>query len=516
VRRLKISTGFRRSLTLRVLSTTFVLTTIVLWVVGSALFNRISTGVVNEKIKSSLSESTLAVYSAQFRFSSGGTTDDSLKKIAQEVVNAKKSIKATDSGREVILIRSAKNLDPVVDIDTVSNRVSYSSIPIELRDRLLNSSEPLWAQSTIQYINGAKVPGIVVGDKISIPRVGPYDIYFLFSFESQTHTLELVKRYLFFSGFMLLFLIIGITWLVIRQVISPVRAAAKIAEQFTAGELDKRMSVSGIDEISKLGNAFNAMAVSLEQQIKRLENLSRVQQRFVSDVSHELRTPLTTIRMASDLIFAYREKFEPSISRSAELLQSQIDRFELLLADLLEVSRFDATEAAMEITSVNINDLVSRCISDLTLISLQKKVVVNFENSSTISIVDVDSRRIERILRNLLTNAIDHADEKPVDVAVKSNDSAVSVSVRDYGIGIDPNLVNRVFDRFWRADPARARVKGGTGLGLSIALEDAHLHNGTLKAWGKLGEGAQFVLTLPKKVGGKIDLEPIEIPFSKL
>ena len=510
MRGFKIYKGFRTSLTLRVLSTTFVLTTIVLWVVGSALLNRISTGVVNEKIKAALSEST-----AQFRFTGGGVTDAALKKIAQEVVNAKKAIRATESGREVILIRSAKNLDPEVAIDTVSNRVSYESIPSELRVRLLDSGDPVWARSIIQYADGHKVPGIVVGDKLSIPRVGPYDIYFLFSFESQVNTLNLVKNYLFLAGFILLLLIVGITWLVVRQVIDPVRDAAKIAEEFTAGELEKRMSVVGSDEISRLGISFNAMANSIEQQIKRLENLSKVQQRFVSDVSHELRTPLTTIRMASDLIYAYRDKFEPNISRSAELLQSQIDRFELLLADLLEVSRFDATEAAMEMSEIDLNEMVDRCITDLTLISAEKNVVVNLEKDLVNPIVSADARRIERILRNLLTNAIDHANEKPVDVTIKSNSSAASVSIRDYGIGIDPAQVPRVFDRFWRADPARARSRGGTGLGLSIAQEDAHLHNGTLKAWGKLNEGAQFILTLPRKIGWKIETEPIELLTTK-
>ena len=355
----------------------------------------------------------------------------------------------------------------------------------------------------------------IVGDKLSIPRVGPYDIYFLFSFESQVNTLNLVKNYLFLAGFILLLLIVGITWLVVRQVIDPVRDAAKIAEEFTAGELEKRMSVVGSDEISRLGISFNAMANSIEQQIKRLENLSKVQQRFVSDVSHELRTPLTTIRMASDLIYAYRDKFEPNISRSAELLQSQIDRFELLLADLLEVSRFDATEAAMEMSEIDLNEMVNRCITDLTLISAEKNVVVNLEKDLVNPIVSADARRIERILRNLLTNAIDHANEKPVDVTIKSNSSAASVSIRDYGIGIDPAQVPRVFDRFWRADPARARSRGGTGLGLSIAQEDAHLHNGTLKAWGKLNEGAQFILTLPRKIGWKIETEPIELLTTK-
>jgi len=104
----------------------------------------------------------------------------------------------------------------------------------------------------------------------------------------------------------------------VRQVVKPVREAARIAQQFTEGDFSKRMQVESSDEIATLGNAFNDMALSLESQISRLENLSRVQQRFVSDVSHELRTPLTTLRMASEVIYGQREKFDPTIARSAE------------------------------------------------------------------------------------------------------------------------------------------------------------------------------------------------------
>jgi two-component system sensor histidine kinase MtrB len=271
------------------------------------------------------------------------------------------------------------------------------------------------------------------------------------------------------------------------------------------------MDVHTRDEISTLGHAFNEMAESLEKQIARLENLSRVQQRFVSDVSHELRTPLTTLRMASEIIHSARESFDPNVSRSAELLVAQLDRFERLLEDLLEVSRFDAEVAVLEGVDFDIVNLAKRCIEDLTLVASQNSTSMELKVSDESIMLNADIRRVERILRNLLTNAIDHADGKPIEVTIMHSEHDVAVGVRDYGIGIEPHLLSRVFDRFWRADPSRARVRGGTGLGLSIALEDARLHNGELEAWGRPRHGAHFVLTLPRRERSSIEARLITL-----
>ena len=123
----------------------------------------------------------------------------------------------------------------------------------------------------------------------------------------------------------------------------------------------------------------------------------------------------------------------------------------------------------------------------------------------------MDSRRIERVVRNLVMNAIEHGEGNPIDISVAGNASAVALSVRDRGIGMSPEASTRVFDRFWRADPARARTTGGSGLGLSIALEDAHLHGGWLQAWGQPGRGSQFRLTVPRIAGDGIDWSPIPL-----
>jgi two-component system sensor histidine kinase MtrB len=293
--------------------------------------------------------------------------------------------------------------------------------------------------------------------------------------------------------------------------VRPVREAARIATRFTEGDYSQRLKVTSSDELSILATSYNEMAMSIEKQISRLENLSRVQQRFVSDVSHELRTPLTTLRMASEVIYNRRESFDPLVARSAELLSAQIERFERLLEDLLEVSRFDAEVAVLEAVDFDLIALIRRAVNDFNLSDngVDSRIIVLCE-AETVA-VKADARRVERIMRNLLSNALDHAEGKDVTVTVLATPTEVGIGIRDHGIGLDEASLIRVFDRFWRADPSRARVRGGTGLGLSIALEDARLHNGELDAWGRPGAGAHFVLTLPRIAGEQIEGRPIKV-----
>jgi two-component system sensor histidine kinase MtrB len=203
--------------------------------------------------------------------------------------------------------------------------------------------------------------------------------------------------------------------------------------------------------------------------------------------------------MASEVINASRDSFDPVVARSTELLVAQLDRFERLLEDLLEVSRFDAEVAVIEAVDFDIVLLANRCAQDLALVARERSTDLRIYCIAESINVKADIRRVERILRNLFSNAIDHAEEKPVAITIVASEHDVAVGVRDHGIGLDENALTRVFDRFWRADPSRARTRGGTGLGLSIALEDARLHNGELEAWGRPGKGAHFVLTLPRQ-----------------
>jgi len=501
---------FRKSLFLKVFSLSGLVSIVLIYFLGSNLYSRISDGIIDEKIAASISEGESAIQYAEYRFIvSGISAKTDYKELVGEVVNSG-NLSARDSGREVVLMQVADKELKGIPAVTASNFLLPESIPSSLRRELQGNEELHWQEGTLKYVNGEFLDGVIIGKNLTIPNVGKYEMYVLFGFDAQQRTIALIGRAIWGAGLLLICLIMLVASVVLRQVINPVKSAAEVAEQLTSGDLLKRMEVKGEDEIARLGQAFNEMADTLEQQISRLENLSRLQQRFVSDVSHELRTPLTTIRMASDVIYSARNSFDPIISRSAELLVSQIERFEHLLADLLEVSRFDAQVAALSLDKVDVNSLVRRCADDLLLSSNDKETQLMISAPDEPVVIDGDPRRLERIMRNLLANAIDHAEGKPIHVTVAENPTEVAVGVRDYGVGLTEQQIERVFDRFWRADPSRSRERGGTGLGLAIAKEDAQLHGGEIRVWGKLGEGSNFVLTLPKVNGQRITEFPIE------
>ncbi|MEY9837667.1 two-component system sensor histidine kinase MtrB [Streptacidiphilus sp. EB103A] len=392
------------------------------------------------------------------------------------------------------------------------------TISSTLRESVVKSSSAYQAEYTTIYYTPAsnKSPesGLVVGQQLSTPGINgqPYQLYYVFPFTLESSTLNLVGTTLATAGIFVVVLLGAISWLVVRQVVTPVRMAAEISERLADGRLDERMKVSGTDDIARLGESFNRMGAALQTQIRQLEELSRVQRRFVSDVSHELRTPLTTVRMAADLLYESRDDFgDPAAERSAELLQNQLDRFESLLADLLEISRFDAGAAILDAEPADLREVVGRVIDAAEPLARTKGSAVVVRGADEPVVAEVDPRRIERVLRNLVVNALEHGEGNDIEVILAAGDGAVAVAVRDHGIGLKPGEASRVFNRFWRADPARARTTGGTGLGLSIALEDAALHGGWLHAWGEPGGGSQFRLTVPRNAGGEIQRSPIPL-----
>jgi two-component system sensor histidine kinase MtrB len=365
--------------------------------------------------------------------------------------------------------------------------------------------------ATMRLAGQPPAPGLVFGAPF-----GPvYQLYYYFPLTDEQTSLAHAQRTLLLVGLAVVVLLAAIAWLVTRWVVIPVRLAAHGALRLSTGQLDERMAVRGSDELAALATSFNQMAASLQDKLRELEDLSQVQRQFVSDVSHELRTPLTTIRIAADVLFAAKEGLAAAPARSAELLQSQLERFESLLTDLLEISRYDANAATLDAEPVDLCD-VARLSADVAQqLAERRGTKIEFRLPADPCIAEVDRRRVERILRNLLVNAVEHGENREAIVTVAADSAAIAVSVRDFGVGLEPGEEQLVFDRFWRADPARARTTGGTGLGLSIALEDARLHGGWLEAWGEPGRGSVFRLTLPRLageelVGSPLPLEPIQ------
>ena len=263
-----------------------------------------------------------------------------------------------------------------------------------------------------------------------------YTLYYLFPLTEEQETLGLVSQALLTAAVLLLVLVAGLTWLVTRQVVTPIRLARRVAERLAAGQLQQRLRVSGEDDLARLATSFNQMATSLQRQIRQLEELSRVQRRFVSDVSHELRTPLTTVRMAGDVLHDARADFDPATARAAELLQTELDRFETLLVDLLEISRFDAGAAVLDTDDVNLVDVAHRVVDMTKALADQRSTQVVVRAPQHPCLAEADVRRVERIVRNLVTNAIDHAETGDIVIHVAGDDHAAAIAVRDYGVGL--------------------------------------------------------------------------------
>ena len=497
--------AFRSSLVFRVTSTIVGISIVLVWLLGTVLNNQISSGIFDEKLKLSISDAQSSARNTQIQLTFSQYQDKAaLKLIFADILSVPPQ--SFDSSAREIAVFSDEKTKVRYRFTGASNLLNSNSVPEAFRERTKNSKNTEWDRVEMRYFDEKIEPAIIVGHNIKISGAGKYEFYVLFSLTQQNQTMSLIVRYLWVTGAALIFLIGIITFFVLRRLIAPIRNAARVAEELTAGNLELRMDIRGRDEVASLGYSFNEMAVSLQQQISRLENLSKLQQRFVSDVSHELRTPLTTIRMASQVIFAAKYKFEPIVARSSELLVSQIIRFESLLTDLLEVSRFDAQAAVLEIEEV---DLVALVRETIDYVHPSQDRVIHLWNPENTILVDVDPRRIRRIIRNFITNALDHREGKSIDIQIIESDNEVSIGVRDYGIGFAYTDKKLLFERFWRADSSRARTTGGTGLGLSIALEDAVLHQGEIDVWGERGKGAHFVLTIPKFAGGTIESKPL-------
>ncbi|CPR12043.1 sensor histidine kinase [Mycobacterium bohemicum DSM 44277] len=381
-------------------------------------------------------------------------------------------------------------------------------VPNSLRG-FIKAGQAAYQYATV-HTDGFSGPALIIGTPASA-QVANLELYLIFPLKNEQATITLVRGTMITGGVVLLVLLAGIALLVTRQVVVPVRSASRIAERFAEGHLSERMPVRGEDDMARLAVSFNDMAESLSRQITQLEEFGNLQRRFTSDVSHELRTPLTTVRMAADLIYDHSEDLDPTLRRSTELMVNELDRFETLLNDLLEISRHDAGVAELSVEALDLRATVRSALGNVGHLAEEAGIELQVDMPDTEVIAEVDARRVERILRNLIANAIDHAEHKPVQIRMGADEDTVAVTVRDFGVGLRPGEEKLVFSRFWRSDPSRVRRSGGTGLGLAISIEDARLHQGRLEAWGEPGQGACFRLTLPLVRGHKVTTSPLPL-----
>jgi two-component system, OmpR family, sensor histidine kinase MtrB len=504
-----------RSLQLRVVTTTLLISAVMVTMLGFFLMQQITSDQLKVKELQAGNAVQNGLISAQAEPAADsrpdGTTSQNLMDM---IVGRLQSPPDTGNSYGVAIMLAAGDSGPPVYRLGETAGVAINQIPAGLRSKVNELQKK--GESTASFTFASMSPpsgasGLEPGLVYGVP-VGPYyQLYYFFPLTQVQQTLAQIQRTLMVGGLALVFLFVAIAALVTRWVVAPVRYAARAAQRLSTGNLGERMPVRGVDELAALATSFNEMAVSLQEKMSALQDLSQAQRQFVSDVSHELRTPLTTIKLAADVLFANRDQLDGPVARSAEVLQSQLERFESLLTDLLEMSRYDANVADLDPEPADVCDLARQAADVAQQLAERRGAKIEFRLPAEPCIAEVDRVRVERILRNLLVNAVEHGEGKDAVVTVAGDSVAVAVAVRDYGIGLAAGEERLVFDRFWRADPARARTTGGTGLGLAIALEDARIHGGWLEAWGEPGRGSVFRLTLPRTAGADLVGSPLPL-----
>ena len=484
--------------------------------VGTSLSNQIATSLFENKKNQALEESIKGFDNVQSVFdgSSEARTDSEIRR---NVTRALTLLDASgDTQRRWVLVpldqQSKKGFIPEQSGD---NALDAATIPEDFKSTVRDSPGGVfWEKKDLsepEKSNGEPYPALIIGTSVSIPQNPDYGLFVVYDLSESSSTITYINVVLGTGFTVLLILVLSIVWFVTRLAVRPITLTAITAEKLAAGDLNRRVNIRGKHQAARLGISFNKMADSLQDQITQLERLSTLQQRFVSDVSHELRTPLSTVRLSSELLYDSRDTLNPVQSRSVELMHNQVDRFQALLSDLLEISRFDAGSAVLNIDAEDfmsvLNDVLVEVIPHLERTGT--RLIVHSEQAHID--IDIDRVRIERVLRNLLFNAIEHGESKPVDIYIATNATNLGVAVRDHGIGLSEEEAAQVFNRFWRADTSRKRTLGGTGLGLSITAEDVRLHGGRIEAWGIKGKGACFTMNLPLVQGGELGPSPVLI-----
>jgi len=501
---------WRRSLQLRVVASTLALSSVMLLVLGLVLQTQITDGLLRAKTEAATKQAFASRDQVAAELVGVDLTDDvvgrfdnALNALANPLVGSDGDAAVSGAGTfTAVLVDGDAGVNP-------PHSGLLEEVPDELAADVLKN-QPAQKIHTVSRETG-EVTLVAVGVPVSTPSRA-VQLYLLFPLTSEQQTLQLVQNTLLLGGLLLTLLLAGIASLVTRQVVTPVRQAAEVAERFADGHLDERMPVTGEDDVARLAVSFNEMAGSIQRQIRQLEEFGALQRRFTSDVSHELRTPLTTVRMAADTIHDYREDLSPALARSSELLVDELDRFESLLGDLLEISRLDAGVADLAVETLDLRGVVRTVVTAVRPLAAHNGTEIELTMPDSEVTAEFDQRRVARILRNLLGNALDHGEGRPIQVRLGADEHAVAVLVRDFGVGLRDGEGELVFNRFWRADPSRNRRTGGTGLGLSISLEDARLHGGWLDVWGEQGVGAAFRLTLPRLQGTELVHSPVPLP----
>jgi two-component system sensor histidine kinase MtrB len=364
-------------------------------------------------------------------------------------------------------------------------------IPPELR-RVVAGGDIAW-----QRVVWHGVPLLIIGAPLLIvepdraTRASGIEVYLARGLLPEQRSIDRLAAVAWLTGGVALAFAVVLALLATRGVLRPVRELGQAAHRLGQGDLSTRIAVRGSDELADVARTFNNTAAELERHVDQLRGMEADARRFVADVSHELRTPLAALAAVADVLDEEAARLPEHAGTAARLVSQETHNLTRLVNDLIEISRFDSGVATLALDEVDVADLVratlrARGWSEPVHTELQPAVTAR-----------LDPRRVDVILANLVGNALRHG-EPPVSVRLSADPHWITLEVRDHGPGLDEAVLPHVFDRYYKADAARARSRG-SGLGLAIARENARLHRGDLTVANAPGGGAVFTLRLPRR-----------------
>ncbi|TMR10738.1 HAMP domain-containing histidine kinase [Nonomuraea turkmeniaca] len=372
------------------------------------------------------------------------------------------------------------------DLVSVTGPMVLSDVPNELYGRTKQSvvTQRRVIRNELWFVVGAEV----YRDNAGVPQATGLRAFVFFPMRADVSQLNALRARLFQGGIAIVLIAVVVSLLSARQVLLPVRRLSAAAQALGEGKLDTRLPVHGHDELAGLTARFNDAAAALELSVSELRSLEAMSRRFVADVSHELRTPLTAMTAVADVLSEEADRLPDAPAEAVRLVLREVERLRELVEHLIEISRFDAGTAMLNLEPVNVADAIGDCLETR---GWTDQVKVNASRGLT---GNLDPRRFDVIVANLVGNALKHG-LPPVVVTARSTENGLEVKVRDHGKGIPREALPHVFDRFFKAGAGRTRSQG-SGLGLAIARANVHLHGGTISVRTQ-DPGTLFTVWLP-------------------
>lgn len=397
------------------------------------------------------------------------------------------------------LDRSGRARDWDVDVryEGVADHVRSWRRPVDVPEELRESVEKRHVTAFQRVADRNGDPWLLIGMPVLQSQEGnrkasPLSVYAQLPLRAEEANVEALVSAAQNGALPVLALAVVPALLAARGVLRPVRGLRQAAGRIAEGKLETRLEVKGSDELADLSRTFNDMAAKLEESVADLRRMEANARRFAADVSHELRTPLAAMSAVTDVLDEDADALDPDTASAVRLISQETGKLARMVEDLMEVSRFDAGAAALHLDEVDVAETIRKTLQAR---AWQDRVGTELPDGVR---ARLDPRRLDVVVANLVGNALHHGGE-PVRVLLRApepGDGRLVIRIVDSGPGIDPEVLPHVFDRFYKADSARARSEG-SGLGLAIAMENVRLHGGTIEAANCPEGGAVFTVELP-------------------